>query len=137
MKPGPKARPRPQPDATMPKMPRNLPTAARQLWKTIAPQLNELGLLTEVDGPAFTALCLHWAAMVEASNSLKADGVTTLDERGLPRKNPAMQILRDNSAAFRQWCQLFGLTPSSRTRLPVDGPGQKTLADLLFDAINE
>ena len=47
--------PRPQPVA--PTMPRGvLPKRARKLWRELAPKLERVGILTEVDGPAFALL---------------------------------------------------------------------------------
>lgn len=76
-------------------------------------------MLTIIDGSALTLLCFHYGLAVDAAKTLKEEGTTTVDERGLTRKHPACQILRDNSQAFKQYMQEFGLSPSSRARLDV------------------
>jgi P27 family predicted phage terminase small subunit len=60
----------------------------------------------------------------------------TKDEHGLDRKHPALQVLRDNSGAFRAYAAEFGMTPSSRSRVRADAPEeQMSLADALFAAV--
>jgi len=57
-----------------------------------------------------------------------------VDERGLPRKHPLLQVLRDNSTAFRMYAAEFGLTPSSRSRLQIRPVAeQPSLAEQLFN----
>ncbi|MBO8169974.1 MAG: phage terminase small subunit P27 family [Thermoanaerobacteraceae bacterium] len=129
--------PRPQPIAPDP--PSWLPTEAKKAWKELAPELERLGLLTAIDGPAFTMLVLHWALAVQSYRQMKTDknrarkeglpvdkyGLTTIDERKLPRKHPLLQVLRDNSAAFRQYMAEFGLSPSSRSRISLPDPNDE------------
>lgn len=110
--------PKPKPVAPD-KPPTWLPREAKKKWKELAPELERIGLLTAVDGPAFAMLLLHWALAVDAAKTLKKEGITTVDERGLPRKHPLLQVLRDNSQAFKQYAAEFGLTPSARARLDM------------------
>jgi P27 family predicted phage terminase small subunit len=121
----------PRPSPVAPPMPRNLPALAQKFWKDIAPRLEALGILTEVDGPAFTAMAIHYAKMIEATVAMKKDGQTKKDYNGNPVKNPMDQVLRENSTQFRQWCSEFGLTPASRAKLQVPDP-DKDLADEFF-----
>lgn len=135
--PGPKPRPRAELSAEMPKMPRGvLPEQARRIWNELGPQLVELGWLTALDGPAFMMLCIHAGVALEAAKELRGGGVVAEDERGMARKHPAGQILRDNSAAFRQYAAEFGLTPSSRARGGLPEPAVRmSLADELMALI--
>jgi P27 family predicted phage terminase small subunit len=106
----------PKPKPVRPRCPQWLPTRGKRKWRQLAPELEELGLLTSVDGEALAIALLHWSLAVEAAEILKKEGTIATDERGLPRKHPACQILRDNSASFRHYMQEFGLSPSSRTQ---------------------
>lgn len=117
--------PKPQPVA--PPCPRWLPKDAKAKWKELAPELERLGLLTAVDGPAFAMTLLHYAIAVEAAKRINAEGITAVDERGLPRKHPLHQVLRDHSTSFRAYLAEFGLSPSSRVRLAL--PGQEDEGD--------
>lgn len=113
----------PKPRPVAPKMPRGiLPPEARKLWREVVPKLERLGVVTEVDGPALLLMCLHYAMAVRAARTLKDAGITVRDTNGVERKHPALQILRDNSSAWRQYAEQFGLTPSARSRLNIPEP---------------
>jgi P27 family predicted phage terminase small subunit len=124
-RPLPESEPKPQPVA--PPCPDWLPEEARAKWDELAPELERLGLLTAVDGPAFAMTLLHYALAVEAAKRIDKEGITTVDERGLPRKHPLHQVLRDHSTSFRAYLAEFGLSPSSRVRLAL--PGQEDEGD--------
>lgn len=112
--------PRPQPVA--PTMPDGLPDDAAEFWEQHAPKLETLGILTEVDGPAFVLMAIHYALAREAARTIQDQGLASVDENGAERKHPLLQAVRDNSTAFRMFAQEFGLTPSSRSRLSIPEP---------------
>ncbi len=121
--------------ATPPRVPRGMPKEGATLWRRLAPLLWERGVLTEADLPAFEMMCIHWAIAVRARARILREGSVTVDERGLPRKHPLLQVWRDNSKAWREYAVQFGLTPVARERLHVaDGDGGTSLAELLFGA---
>ncbi len=109
----------PKPTQKAPKCSDWLPKEAKKKWKELAPEMERLGLLTELDGMAFSMLLLHWYVAVEASRAMISEGISSEDERGLPRKHPLAQILRDNSAMFRAFCAEFGFSPSTRAGLDL------------------
>jgi P27 family predicted phage terminase small subunit len=101
-------------------------------------KLRDLGVLTEVDEAAFDMMAVHWSLAREVAQIVRKDGVRVKDENGLDRKHPLLQVLRDNSAAFRQYAAEFGMTPSSRSALHVEPPAkEKTLAEMLFEGVDE
>ena len=75
-------------------MPRGVLTHyGRRLWRELAPKLEGLGVLTEVDEAAFMLLCQHWGLAGEAGKQLMAseDGVLRLLEEaghGGAKKHP-------------------------------------------------
>lgn len=119
-RPLPNSHPKPQPVA--PRIPYGIYPRARKFWKEHGPKLERLGILTEVDGPAFTMLAIHWALAFEAARVIRDDGLSTVDENGSVRKHPLLQVLRDNSTAFRLYAAEFGLTPSARGNLDIPEP---------------
>ena len=129
----------PKPGPADPKVPRGkLPPEAQKLWKDLAPKLAALGVLTDVDLPAFEMLCIHYALARDAFKLVNELGMFVKDRDGQPRKNPALQLYRDNSMAFKAYLLEFGLTPSSRSKIeagPLDE--EPSLADLLFDGIED
>lgn len=135
--PGKRGRPageEPRPEPAAPKMPRGLPREARAFWRRYAEGLARLGLLTEVDAPAFQMMAMHWQVCQDAMRELAGKGtaaggvleMTTEDEDGLERKHPLLQVLRDNSSAFLRYAAHFGMSPSARAGMRVEPP---TVAD--------
>jgi len=112
----------PKPKPLQPHKPTHMMPAAARFWREHVPRLVELGVATEVDGPALAMMATHWALAWEANKTLKQDGLVVLDERGLERKHPLLQVLRDNSAAFRMYAGQYGLTASARVKLSVPEP---------------
>lgn len=107
---------------------------ARRLWLDLAPALEDIGLLTQADLAALELLVNHYGFAIEAAADLRKRGLVIEepqhDREGNVRgytikKNPAAQIFRENSVAFRMLATEFGLTPSSRARLEVEPPQQK------------
>ena len=128
----------PRPGPVDHKIPRGrLPKEGQRLWKELAPKLTELGVLTEVDLPAFEMLCLHYALARQALDEIDETGLTIFEE-GKTKKNPAMQAFRENSQAYKSLLVEFGLTPSSRSRIVTDVlEDEPSLAELLFDGIDD
>ena len=115
-----KNEPKPKPIAS--RCPTWLHPTAKKKWRELAPKLERLGLLTEIDGEALELLVTHYAIAVEAASILKKEGIFARDSRDLPAKHPAAQIFRDHSAAYRSYMTEFGLSPSSRSRLDLPKP---------------
>lgn len=125
----------PKPRLANPKMPRGvLPKYGQRLWRSLAPRLIELGVLTEFDIPAFEAMCLHYALARMALDEVQQEGKgLTVEEDGKTKKNPAMQAFRENMTAYKSLLVEFGLTPSSRSRIVTAELDQEpTLAEILF-----
>jgi P27 family predicted phage terminase small subunit len=121
---------------------RRLPPEGKRLWKSLAPMLARLNVLTEADLPALEMTCLHYAVARAALDEMLADGedgkmaVSTESVTGI-KKHPAASVFRENSTAFRMYLTEFGLTPASRVRLKMDsGEEEKSLAEMLFEAVN-
>lgn len=115
-----------------PEAPKDLSPHARECWRTLAPELEKLGLLSVLDGPGFRLACETYALALYALEELrakKADGTpdrrarrpSLLDEDrahgGMTKKNPAFAIYAQASREFRAWCVEFGLSPSARVSL--------------------
>ncbi len=109
----------PKPNPLAPECPDWLPGEAKTKWKELAPEMERLGLLTSLDGPAFSMLLLHWFLAVDAARRITAEGLVSKDERELPRKHPLGQVLRDNSQMFGKYATEFGLSPSTREHLDI------------------
>lgn len=130
------AEPQPAP-ADPERVPYRLLPKARRFWLDNAPRLSALGLLSEIDLPAFQMMATHFGVAVQAAELIRSEGIMTKDEHQLDRKHPALQVLRDNSAAFRTYAAEFGMTPSARSRVRADVPEEQlSLAEMLFQAVS-
>lgn len=93
---------------------------AKEVWAEVVPELDRLGLLTVVDRPALTALCQAWAEFRLATETLAKEGRTTVSPvSGVVHSHPAVQQQRTAWKAIQNFSSLFGLDPSSRTRIKV------------------
>lgn len=108
-----------------------------RFWDEHAPELERLQILTGIDGAAFRLMAEHYALAVRAAMELHTDDLT-VEGRDGPKKNPLVQVLRDQSAAFKTYATEFGMTPSARARLQMpEEAEQMSLAEMLFQAVNE
>ncbi len=116
----------PEPTGGAPECPDWLSDDAAKVWDENAKELENLGLLTSLDGPAFAALC-HWFAVFRHYAELH-------DQRhDAAEGNAIFRAMRDAAAELRRWCSELGLTPVSRTRLALRGhdDGDDPFADLV------
>lgn len=125
----------PQPRAGRPACPTWLPPAARRKWRQLVPELVRLGLLTVVDGDALAAYCCAWAELQQATQTLDQEGRYVRLASGYLLSHPAVAQQRSAWQAVRAFAALFGLDPSSRTRLAATAASaakeQKTGASAL------
>ena len=98
---------------------------AKKLRKKLAPKLETLGILTEADGASFDLMLTHYSLASDAARTLKKAGSVLEDSKGYPAKHPAVNILKEHSAAFLRYAAEFGLTPSSRSRLNLVTPDEE------------
>jgi P27 family predicted phage terminase small subunit len=117
------------------RVPRNLSPLAAYFWRKYVVKLIHMGVATEVDEPALILMAEHWSMARQALTEINTQGLSTVDEAGLPRKHPLLQVWRDNSAAFRGYASEFGMTASSRSKVRIEPEDQLSMADALFAAV--
>lgn len=119
----------PQPVPQAPECPEWLTGEGKRMWDKLAPQLENLGLLTEIDGEAFAAACQAWNDYVESIKTIKEKGRTYKykNQGGFENETERPEVKVANKAIeqFRTFCREFGLTPASRTRIKIDMPESK------------
>jgi len=113
----PRNEPKPQPIA--PSRPAGLSAAARRLWDELAPRLERLGLLTEVDGPMLEALCEAWARYQMAKRRWRRVVRTVDPVAGISTIRTAETLLDRAEQSVRHFAAEFGLSPSARAKLDV------------------
>ncbi len=122
----------PKPPPIAPKPPAWLHKEGKKEWKRLAPQLEKLGLLTQIDAAAFTCYCECWAQYRDAVEFTHKHGTvypikTNDGEVKYLQQVPQVGIANQMAKQMRSLCAEFGMTPSSRGRMNV--PGEKTPDD--------
>jgi len=149
----------PKPRPLIPTPPKGLDRVAKKFWLELAPKIENLGLLTEVDVSAFTVLCQVWARLTQiwqdikrtqADVNAKAAEIETLRQSTFNLKNSSavgkktgelkalkkellvlMREERHYMQTLRHQSSEFGLTPRGRAGLIVRGHGEDDAGDLL------
>ena len=113
----------PQLPASIPECPRHLSEEARREWKLMTSQLLQMGLLTQIDRAGLAAYCQWWARWVKAEQMVGKQGEVVKGARsGEMVRNPWLIISHQAWEHVRKLLVEFGLTPSSRSRLPIRFP---------------
>jgi P27 family predicted phage terminase small subunit len=90
-------------------------------WKRVAPELEVLGLLSEVDRNTLARYCQHYAYWHEAVTELQNKGLIMGTKNGNVVQSIYMGIANRASDIMTKLEAELGMTPSSRTRIGV-GP---------------
>lgn len=93
---------------------------ARREWDRIVPLLEELGILSRVDGTALAIYCVTYARWVRACDEINGEpGMTETTGSGAEKVGPFVQIAASAERDMARMLVEFGCTPSSRSRISV------------------
>jgi P27 family predicted phage terminase small subunit len=135
----------PKVEAGRPEAPAFLTDTAREEWFRVIPQLEASGVLAKIDGTALASYCMAFSRWIEAEGQISEYGVLieepiihkdTGEQIGVKlKKNPACTAAMACQKEMRALLALFGMDPSSRSRIKSGGPEEKLspLAQLLRD----
>jgi len=112
----------PKPDKAVPDCPEWLPGEAKKEWARIVPELEKLGLVSRLDMAALSAYCCAWAQMKAAEELIEIEGMTIKTATGYLQSHPALGIASTAMKHVRAFAAVLGLSPSDRTRLPIEKP---------------
>ncbi|MHC1731984.1 MAG: phage terminase small subunit P27 family [Bacteroidales bacterium] len=110
----------PKPVKRAPKCPSWLEPEAKKEWRRTAKQLEELGILTEVDMAAFAGYCQAYARWREAEEFISKHGTIVKTPSGYWQQVPQVSIAQTYLKIMNRFCEQFGLTPSARSRIVID-----------------
>jgi len=105
--------------AEVPTCPAWLEPEARKFFREMGRQCIGMGLLTQADVPALTALAVTWGQWVTAQRELKATGPVVTTASGGQVLSPWLTV---SNRALDKFCDLlsqFGGTPASRTKFAL------------------
>lgn len=109
----------PKPRPVAPKCPNWLDSDAKREWKRVAPELEALGLLTQVDMAALAGYCQSYSLWKQCTEELAESGLTYTTDKGYVGQRPEVSIAARALADVRAFCVQFGLTPSARARMTL------------------
>lgn len=112
----------PQPAVRELKCPVHLVKVARDTWKKLVPMLFDMGVLTVADENALARYCECWALWRKASGVVRRKGPTGEDGRA----RAEVKISREVGAEMHRIEMAFGMNPSARASLYVDGSKKTT-----------
>lgn len=109
-----------------------LDATARGEWQRMAPALERLRILTEIDTAALAAYCQAYADHQWAAKRLQKLGKVYQTKTGFYRPRPEVAMQRDAAVRMKAFLVEFGLTPASRSRVHAQEPEQRDpFADFL------
>ena len=97
------------------------PTAVKRM----AGQMEKLGILTEIDMAAFAGYCQAYARWKEAEEFITQHGTIVKTPSGYWQQVPQVSIAQTYLKIMNRFCEQFGLTPSSRSRIVAEGGEDK------------
>ena len=110
----------PKPKKKSAKCPAWLEGEARKEWRRTGKQLEQLGILTEIDMAAFAGYCQAYARWREAEVFITKHGTIVKTPSGYWQQVPQVSIAQTYLKIMNKFCEQFGLTPSARSRIIAD-----------------
>ncbi len=107
----------PKPAARAPSCPKWLEPDAKKEWRRLAKQMEQLGILTEVDMAAFAGYCQAYARWKAAEEFISKHGAIVKTPSGYWQQIPQVSIAQQYLKQMNKFCEQFGLTPASRSRI--------------------
>ena len=131
----------PKPKLSRPTCPKHLSGVARYEWRRIVPELEALGLLTQIDKAALAAYCQAYGRWVIAERKLSELASMSPDKMAYLYKtvsgnliiNPLLSVANKALEQMHKFLIEFGMTPASRSKINVskqesDDPLDKLLS---------
>lgn len=110
----------PKPTTVAPECPDWLEEDAKAEWHRLAEQMERLGILTEVDMAAFAGYCQSYARWKAAEEFITRHGAIVKTPSGYWQQVPQVSIAQQYLKDMHKFCEQFGLTPASRSRIVSD-----------------
>jgi len=110
----------PKPGKKAPRCPPWLEEEAKKEWRRMAKQMEQLGILTEIDMAAFAGYCQAYARWKEAEEFITQHGTIVKTPSGYWQQVPQVSIAQTYLKIMNKFCEQFGLTPAARSRIVAD-----------------
>jgi P27 family predicted phage terminase small subunit len=120
----------PQPNTAVSGCPDWLEDEAKAEWARMGEILEQMGILTEIDTTAFAGYCQAYARWKEAEQFLTQHGSIVRTPNGYLQQVPQVSIAQTNLKIVLKFCEQFGLTPSSRSRIVANKSVEETTDEM-------
>ncbi len=107
----------PKPKRKAPSCPKDLSDEAKKEWRRLSKELEQLGVLTNLDMGVFATYCDAYAKWKEANDFLNERGLFYITPSGYPQQFPQVTIAQNYAKLMNRCAQDLGLTPAARSRL--------------------
>lgn len=97
--------------------PSHLSYSAKCEWRRLAPQLKELGLLTQLDRAALAGYCEAWGEFTGITKLLKGKSPIIKTANGNIIQNPLLGQKHKALELMHKFLTEFGMSPASRSRI--------------------
>lgn len=111
----------PIPRDVLPEPPNGMHIDVRDVWDYTLRELIAMKTVAAADRDSLTCYCEAVVAHRKASAILARSPVLVQGLHGTLVRNPALQIQRDAAHTVRGFAQEFGLTPSARAGIKMEG----------------
>ena len=113
--------------------PKHLKGQAKKIWETLAPELEDLGLLTSADVDSFGTYVWLCGECIKLIKDIDKNGNIHTTPNGHKQPRAEVSMLREFLKLKRALAQEFGLSPTSRVRLSVAPKLENTEFEDLLD----
>lgn len=99
-------------------------SSATKIWNEIAPLLQRLNLLTDLDAQAFARYCRYVAEWIIADQVVRKEGTwfnaVGTNGEATKKRHPAWQAMQDIEKMLREMEATFGMRPDARYKIMRD-----------------
>jgi len=99
-------------------IPKDIETDAIAYMKDVLSDLEDRGILENVDSAALTMLARNYSMFIKTSKQLEKEGSTFIGSNGNPTIHPLVKVAKDAQTQAMKVMLEFGLTAKARTKLP-------------------
>ncbi len=121
--------------SAIPVIPKELGKDAKKEWKRITKELNNAGLISNLDLAVLSTYCIAWGRVLEVERLINDTSITELaEERGSTYERLLNQSYK-LSEQLRKLAAELGLSPGARVRVqPTKKVADESAAKQFFDA---
>lgn len=118
-------------------IPKDIEKDAVIYMEDVLQNLEDNGVLENVDSAALTMLARNYSMFIKASKQLEKDGLTVISDRGNLSPHPAIKIAKDAQTQAMKVMAEFGLTAKARTKLKLDKTDEDSALEAFVKAGKE